>query len=597
MLEQERLDSILANRSLTALFQPIVSCATGELLGHEALIRGPSSGPLHSPLKLFDAAAHAGRRVELDLLCRAVAIRAFSKADCPGRLFLNINPEAVVASEHPTGETLRVLEQAALAPERIVIEIAEQLPIRDYDIVRHALDHYRASGFAVALDDLGAGNAGLRQWSELRPDYVKIDRYFASGLEDDITKREVVRSVIEMSQRMGTRVIVEGIETEVEYTTLRSLGMTHAQGYLLGRPAPRPLNTDPPMPGDAPASGLGETASRPKADAIAQSVLPEAATATATRVLQRLEKEPGLGAIPLVDDDGRPLGVIRRNALLSRLSHRYGYALLAHKQAIAFLDSTTVTVPRDLPLEALSRRMTDRAESDEEFLITDTAGRYMAMGSVYDLLRRITDLQIQNARHANPLTGLPGNVLIEQHIDGLLAADAAFTVVHADLDHFKAYNDFYGYQRGDEVILATARLLQAHQHTDEFAGHVGGDDFVLVLSARDWQTRCEALLSTFASRVPEFYDAADRDRGWIETVDRRGKMECVPLLSISLSVVPVGPSRFSSHNAIAATMAEIKRCAKQQAGNSLFVDCRSHCAEQPPCSEQYAEAISTAAAR
>ncbi len=167
MLDHEDLDSILEQRNLVALFQPIATCLGGQLWGHEALIRGPSSSPLHSPPKLFDAAARAGRTVKLDLLCRAVAIDSFSRFDCPGRLLLNVNPEAVVAHEHPTGETLRFLERARASPERIVIEITAQLPIHDYEIVRHAVAHYRANGFAVAIDDLGTGYAGLRHWSEL----------------------------------------------------------------------------------------------------------------------------------------------------------------------------------------------------------------------------------------------------------------------------------------------------------------------------------------------------------------------------------------------------------------------------------------------
>lgn len=117
------------------------------------------------------------------------------------------------------------------------------------------------------------------------------------------------------------------------------------------------------------------------------------------------------------------------------------------------------------------------------------------------------------------MTGLPGNVLIEQHIASLLAAARTFTIIHADLDDFKPYNDYYGYQRGDEVIQATARLLQAYPREDVFVGHVGGGDFVLVLNGHDWRSRCESVLDAFSARAPRFYDAADRERGWIQTHD------------------------------------------------------------------------------
>ncbi|MCS4504810.1 EAL and GGDEF domain-containing protein [Arhodomonas aquaeolei] len=574
MIERESLDAIFSARALTALFQPILTCPSGGLWGHEALIRGPSSGPLHSPLKLFDAAAREGRLVELDLLCREVAIEAFGRAGCPGRLFLNVTPDAVVASDHPTGETLRFLERAGVAPERVVIEITEQFPIHDYAIVRHAVDHYRSMGFAVALDDLGAGYAGLRHWSELRPDYVKIDRHFASGVESDAGKREVVRSVLDMARRMGTRVIVEGIETEAEYTALRALGMTHSQGYLFGRPAERPLTVDQPMPGGDAGGVPGAAVQRPTARLLAREVVPAEPTASVAEVAARFRAEPDLRCVPLVGRDGRAVGIVRRDTLLSRLAHNYGHALFAGREVTGFVESSTVTVPGDLPLEALSRRVTEADDADEAILITDPDGLYLGVGSVFDLLRRITDLQVHSARHANPLTGLPGNVRIEQHIDALLAAGTPFTVVHADLDHFKAYNDFYGYQRGDEAILATARILQARLHAGDFAGHVGGDDFVLLLRGSDWEPRCRALLEDFAAHAPALYDARERERGGIETRDRQGCPQRFPLLSISLAAVPVLDRRFTSHYQIATVLAEIKHCAKREPGNSLFVDRR-----------------------
>lgn len=587
MPDRESLESILDARTLSALFQPILTCPSGEIWGHEALIRGPATSHLHSPLTLFQAAGRAGRLVELDLMCRSVAIEAFSRAGCPGRLFLNVNPEAVVANDHPTGETLRLLERHGVAPERIVIEITEQVPIHDYEIVRRAVAHYHANGFAVALDDLGTGYAGLRHWSELRPDYVKIDRYFAKGVEDDLSKREVVRSVIDMARRMGTRVIVEGIETEAEYSTLRGRGMTHAQGYLFARPARQPHSAGQSMPGERALTDSNSPAAQPTTGELAEPIAPEPPTASVDRILARFHGASDLRCIAVVNGSGHPLGVVRRNTLLSRLAHHYGYALFANRAISDFMETPTVTVPSDLSLEALSRRITEAPEGEESFLITDPQGRYHAVGSVYELLRRMTDLQVHSARHANPLTGLPGNVLIEQHIGSLLQAAKPFIVVHADLDHFKSFNDYYGYQRGDEVILATARLFQAHMQGDEFVGHVGGDDFVLVLNEDGWRSRCQGILDSFGERAPGFYDAVDRERGWIETFDRRGNRQQADVLSLSLAAVPVGPHQFSSQHVISTVLAEIKRCAKRQSGNSLFIDRRAHSAFEPSQSSEH----------
>ncbi|WP_331280870.1 EAL domain-containing protein [Litchfieldella xinjiangensis] len=180
--EAQWLDAIFEKDLLTPLFQPIVDAGNRTLFGYEALIRGPSDSPLHSPLTLFDAAARHGRLVDLDLLCRRLAITRFVSLDLPGCLFLNVLPNTIVERDFREGLTLRYLEQAGLAPQRVVIELTEHTPIHDYALMRQAVAHYRQMGFKVALDDLGAGYSGLRHWAELRPDFVKIDRHFIQNI-------------------------------------------------------------------------------------------------------------------------------------------------------------------------------------------------------------------------------------------------------------------------------------------------------------------------------------------------------------------------------------------------------------------------------
>jgi EAL domain-containing protein (putative c-di-GMP-specific phosphodiesterase class I) len=234
------LDSILAHGSVTSLFQPIVSLSERLILGYEALTRGPSNTSLHSPINLLAAARHAGRLNELEMTCRENACRRYSQQQLQSKLFLNVSPETLLDAKHKPGRTLELLHQYGISADKVVIELTEQTPTDDFELLRAALHHYRDMGFSIALDDLGAGYSSLRMWSELRPDYVKIDRYFIDGLHRDAVKREFVESIMKIARASQAQVIAEGIELSEELHVLSEMGIDLVQGYLLGRPEEEP---------------------------------------------------------------------------------------------------------------------------------------------------------------------------------------------------------------------------------------------------------------------------------------------------------------------------------------------------------------------
>src|SRR5690606_38673498 len=168
--------------AITTLFQPIHATSGCDIVGYEALSRGPSNSPLHSPIMQFAAARLCNQLMELDMLCRGLAIERFATSRLPGKLFLNVLPETLLDQRHAPGRTRRMLEHAGLDAERVVIELTEQSPVDDYELLRHALRYYRSMGFSIALDDLGAGYSGLRLWTEMMPDFVKVDRHFIDGI-------------------------------------------------------------------------------------------------------------------------------------------------------------------------------------------------------------------------------------------------------------------------------------------------------------------------------------------------------------------------------------------------------------------------------
>lgn len=234
--QQAALCEILHNGAISTLFQPIFATADKRVIGYEALSRGPSNSPLHSPVTLFAVARQCGKLLELDMLCRRRAIRRFAEGQLPGKLFLNVLPETLLDHQHSSGRTLQMLHEAGLAPERVVIELTEQSPIDDYQLLQRALRYYRSMGFSIALDDLGAGYSGLRLWTEMMPEYVKIDRYFIDGIHLDPLKREFIGSILRMAKASGARVVAEGVELGEELAVLEQLGAQMVQGFWLGRP-------------------------------------------------------------------------------------------------------------------------------------------------------------------------------------------------------------------------------------------------------------------------------------------------------------------------------------------------------------------------
>ncbi|HSX72192.1 MAG TPA: EAL domain-containing protein, partial [Pseudomonas sp.] len=254
------LDSILAHGDLHSLFQPIISLSERRVLGYEALTRGPSNSSLHAPIALFSVARNAGRLSELELAARKCAFGRFRDQQLDGKLFLNVSPESLLEASHQPGRTLRLLQEFGISPDRVVIELTEQAPIEDFELLDTALHHYRAMGFSIALDDLGAGYSSLRLWSELRPDYVKIDRHFIDGIHQDAVKREFVDSILKMAKASRAQVIAEGIELAEELSTLIEMGVDLVQGYLLCRPQEQPpRDAAKLLPRlDVPSAPLGE---------------------------------------------------------------------------------------------------------------------------------------------------------------------------------------------------------------------------------------------------------------------------------------------------------------------------------------------------
>ncbi|GIM46711.1 hypothetical protein DNHGIG_22600 [Collibacillus ludicampi] len=238
-------EQILQEKSVTSLFQPIVDLKDGTVFGWEALSRGPEGSRLHSPARLFATAEKLGQLFVLERICRESGIKSFGKEinknplfppDDRPHLFINVHPQTIHDPNFISGQTMKMVQRNGLQPSQIVIEITEHQAIQDYPTFLESINHYRQQGYRIAIDDTGAGYAGLQTIVELMPDFIKLDMHLVRHVDRDERKRIMGETIVNLANKLGAQVIAEGIETPEELEMMKSLGAHYGQGYLWGKP-------------------------------------------------------------------------------------------------------------------------------------------------------------------------------------------------------------------------------------------------------------------------------------------------------------------------------------------------------------------------
>ena len=234
------LEVIRENR-LTVHFQPIFDAQNPDrIYAHECLMRGvETDGRLVGAGQILDAADEEGMVFHLDRLGRVNAIKAFAAEGVEGKAFINFNPVSVYNPLACLATTVAAAKSSGLTPDRIVFELIERNHVADEAHLLRIVDFYRAAGYGVALDDVGAGYSGLNLLSSLQPDYIKLDMHLIRNVDQDPVRQGIVGNMLEMARKLGIRSVVEGVETEAEYEFARAEGADFVQGFLFAKPAAR----------------------------------------------------------------------------------------------------------------------------------------------------------------------------------------------------------------------------------------------------------------------------------------------------------------------------------------------------------------------
>lgn len=581
--EVEELLSIIETTALEPVFQPVMHLQSGDLFAYEGLIRGPATSSLCEPKRLLNAARHAGVLTDVEIICCRRVIKHFARLGFSGRLFLNISPQTILEVRDDANKLAQFIRGCGIEIDQVTFELTEHDKVADNAAFREALVIFRSLGFGVAIDDLGEGFSSLRLWSELQPDYVKTDMHFVDGISQDPQKFQFLKSLQQIATNCGTALIAEGVEKIEDLRLLRDLGIAFAQGHLIARPLPHPQ----PQFAAVARNILGSKviAVYPEAKIVANRTVtvdkllarpPTVQPSTINEdVLRVFEENPDLDAVPVIED-GKPAGLVLRHRFIELFVRPYYRELHGRKRCTMYMETRPLVVDRKVTIQQLSQLLveSDQRHLSQGFIIIDD-GEYAGFGTSRDLIREVTRLQMEAARYANPLTMLPGNVPINEHIERLLDANKPFHAAYCDLNHFKAFNDAYGYSLGDEMIKLTANVLAAvcDNHRD-FLGHIGGDDFIMLFQSTDPEARCIRALAAFDQNAAALFRPDDISRGAIKAEDRRGNEVQFPLTSLAIGMIAVNPEQVTSHLQVATAATDAKKQAKREARSHLWIERR-----------------------
>lgn len=574
MLSSLTINDILSRRLLRPVFQPIAALANGAVGAHEVLIRGPKGSELELPNCLFAAADEKGLRTELELLAVECALSAIQSKLLPGQFFINISGRSALTLIAQRGIDFIVewLQNTGINLSSLTFEITEHERVEDIEQFKMLTDRLCAKGVSFALDDFGDGHSSLRLWSELQPRYVKIDKFFIADLDTKPHKIQTLKALVHISEILGGTLIAEGIETEKQLSLVRDQGIALGQGYFLGRPQEALVQT---LAAAAMAAIADDSATLvthssflgPRgitADRLLISAPYTSPNTLNSELFDLFQANPNIHALPVVEN-GTPVGLINRRDFIEQYSRKFQRELLGNKPCSKLMNCQPKVLERSANIDQMIEMLTS---ADQRFLadgiiITENQ-KYLGVGTGEQLVRAVTEQRLEAARHANPLTFLPGNIPISQHIDKLLKSGRRFYTAYCDLNHFKPFNDQYGYWRGDEMIRMLSKVLLASvDNSIDFVGHVGGDDFIMIFQSDNAVERCQKAIDVFNAKAQTLFDQEEITRGGIESEDRSGNMGFFPLTTLSIGVAKINPQLFKNSEDVANRAALAKRYAKK----------------------------------
>ena len=439
------------------------------------------------------------------------------------------------------------------------------------------------SDLPLAIYGFGANANEVAMILDLDPDYVLFDASVVRGIAEDARRRVVMANLISVVRTLGSEVITTSVDRAEDFRICRDLNCHLVQGMVVH--APTSAGYGIPDRFDHLAK-LAENAPSHTRSAdqrwITQQVeaLPPISVDTPIKeFFDRMARNESGAAVPLVDRDQHPLGLLLEKTFKRLAYSAYGRDLLVNRGWNKSLRDFVTRCPiadAGTPLDQILAIYSAAGNASDGIIIT-VDGAYAGVLSAPSIIRAIHERTLARAQDGNPLTRLPGNSMIDEYVSESLASNDETTLVYLDFDNFKPFNDTYGFRQGDRAILLFADILRGAERLEGwFIGHIGGDDFVIGIRNRDPSDAAMAVASViakFASDALSFYDADTRLRGVMTGQDRDGNMRDFPLLTASAVIVNLPSSKKPwTPDELSAVFAEHKKKAKASGSHVVVAE-------------------------
>lgn len=580
-LYNELID-ILRDGKINTLFQPIVSLKNSYILGYEALSRGPKNHVLEFPDDLFYFARKYNKLWELELLCRIKALENFSSYKGNSKIFINVDPNIINDEKFKKGFTKEFLKTFNIDAESIVFEITENNLIKDYNSFKKLINHYKDQGYKIAIDDTGSGYSGLKLITEIHPHYIKLDMSLIRNIDKDGTKYSLIKAFHDFCEVTNIKLIAEGIETEGEFNTLIELGIDYGQGYFIKKPNSDLLSISSKIKSYTfNQNKIVETFSKGTISTVAVGHIHKSnifvdSYCIGSKVLDIFENNPKIFALPVVDDK-KVVGLMMKDKFYAKLGTKYGFSLYINRPVKLLMDKNPLIIDYHTKIDIASKLAMNRSTDKlYDYLIITNKDEYSGIVTVKDLLEKSTQLAVNYAKHLNPLSGLPGNMTIENKLSSYVANDLPFTVLYIDIDNFKVYNDVYGFENGDKMIQLIANILKScisdNCVDDNFIGHIGGDDFVIGVEGYNCDKICVCIIDTFKKSIKSLYTDEDYERGFVIAKNRHGVKEKFNLVSLSIAGITNKNTSFKDIYKLAEHAVNLKKKCKEIWDNCYLIE-------------------------
>lgn len=559
---------------LDVAFQPIINIHTAKIYAVEALLRNVQDIGFKSIFSLFDTVYQEKLLYSFDLALREKAFKKYTKIkDYKNiKLFYNLDNRLISMENFSNGNTTKILNKLNIKKENICFEISERHEILgEYDLER-MLRHYKSEEYSIAVDDFGIGYSGYKLLYDSTPDIIKIDRFFLQGLQTNMKKKLMVRNITHLAIQLGIKVIAEGVETREEYLTCKDIGCHFAQGYLIQKPTKKTEKILQEYPNiiDIINNDRREYDKNTLLTKNIEKIRPIKLKTKMEDVIEYFKENKNTPIVPIVNSQKEPLGILLESDIKDFLYSPFGMSLLLNDENNSKLENLyhpCGNADIHSNTSTLLELFTNNPES-AGIIITKNA-TYHGFLSAKAIINIMHQENLLQARDQNPLTKLPGNTMIEQYIRKAAESGKSHILCYFDLDNFKAFNDVYGFRNGDRIIQLFADILRKELPKHIFKAHIGGDDFFIACQNSDTQhqtintEKIENILQKFSSSAREFYNAKDKENGYIISKNRHEETTKFPLLSASASIV-ISPSKKTtiSEEIIQTILASQKKVAK-----------------------------------